>query len=78
MDIPIRLGLDIKIIDTLGPSIVLLGSKKFKYDIVFGADRIYSIRRKVMIGHFFPGDVVFRIILPRSELLISLELADIL
>ncbi len=82
LDIPIRLGSNIELIDPQGPSVVLSGGKKFKCDIVLGADGIHSVCRKAMTGHpqspFFPGDVAFRVVLPRSALLTSLELADIL
>ena len=82
LDIPILLGSDIETIDPLGSSVVLSGGRTFNCDVILGADGIHSVCREVITGHsqspFSPGDVAFRVVLPRSELITSPELADIL
>ena len=82
LGIPILLGSDIDTIEPLSPSVVFSGGQRFDCDLVLGADGIHSVCREAITGYpqspFFPGDVAFRLVLPRSKLLTKPALADIL
>ncbi|MCJ1436850.1 hypothetical protein MMC27_006232 [Xylographa pallens] len=76
-----RFGAKISEIDPLRPSIKLVDGEQFDCDLILGADGLHSMCRELIPGQaqepFFPGDVAFRIVLPKSDLIESRNLVEL-
>ena len=76
-----RFGAQISEINLLDPSIKLANDEQFCCDFILGADGLHSMCRELIPGQaqqpFFSGDVAFRIILSRSDLVMSEDLSEL-
>ncbi|MCJ1388702.1 hypothetical protein MMC18_001551 [Xylographa bjoerkii] len=76
-----RFGARIVEIDPTRPSIKLANGEQFNCDLILGADGLHSMCRELIPGQaqqpFFPGDVAFRIVLPKSDLVGSPDLIEL-
>ena len=76
-----RFGSQITEIDPSRSSVKFFNGEQFKYDLILGADGLHSMCRELIPGQtqqpFFPGDLAFRIVLPKSVWLESKDLLEL-
>ncbi|MCJ1402817.1 hypothetical protein MMC11_006038 [Xylographa trunciseda] len=76
-----RFGTQISDIEPSRPSIKLADGEQIDCDLIIGADGLHSMCRELIPGQaqqpFFPGDLAFRIVLPKADLLESQDLIEL-